>query len=158
MDELKYSKRSDAWLVVCSRTGARIFTFENHNLRLLKEIDDPCGRLRNREFTSDKPGQSRAKFRGSATPHRLVKETKPHDQEGQQFARKLDRELRRAFLNHESDEFTIVAEPRFMGFMRSQMAESKMPIQWIGKDLGHFSDSDIAKHFGRRPRGRRIVS
>lgn len=108
------------WIVVANRTGARIFETRGigGELRLVMELDDPRGRLHDREFNSDRFGRS---FGPGNLRHAHEPEEHPFERAAANFARRIADELSRARAAGRYDALMLVAEPKFLGILRASL-------------------------------------
>ena len=145
------------YIAVASRVGAHIFRLNKSNhqkqLELVKELSNPLGRERNREFQNDKPGMSRAKYFGSA-PHRLDGEKNPHDDAADQFASHLVEVIKQMWIRNPKIKFQIVAGPNFMGMLRRHLNDSpfEKDINWVNKNLENVPQQQWPKLLGLEER------
>ncbi len=137
------------WIVVANRVKAKIYNLSKNRLKLIREHKNPIGRLKDRELRHDQPGQSRAKYIGSA-PHRLSKETSPHEEAADQFANQLSKLLKFDLKKRESLKLKFVAEARFLGKIKGHFKESlfKSRIEWIEKNLERVPQEKLPKIIG----------
>lgn len=124
------------WIVIANRVDAKIYKYINSRFSIVKEFDNPMGRLKDKELQYDEPGQSRAKYIGSA-PHSLDGEKSPHQDVADQFANTLAKSLQSNLKQDPSLKLKVVAEPWFLGRLRSHFAEKLVGsrVEWINKDL-----------------------
>jgi len=136
------------WVVVAHRGGARLFENKGpgKGLDLLQDIDHPEGRLKNREIKSDKPGRS-YDSKGSGR-HAYEKEQEPTAHVAEQFAKQLSGILDDGRTRQAYGRLVLVAEPRFLGNLRSALSRetASMISATIDKDLGSVEPRDMAKH------------
>jgi protein required for attachment to host cells len=127
------------WIVVADAHRARIWqsrhvlTFED--LALVEEIDATAKHRRRREILTDQPGRSISSVgpgRSAIEPH-----TDPLEAEHQHFAEQLADHLAADAKPPACDRLVIVAAPKMLGYLRSDMAQAvKTPIiKEINKDL-----------------------
>lgn len=135
------------WIVVASRIQARIF--QEKPFTLITTLENPLGREKNKELRSDKPGWGRSQYSRSAGIHAMTGEKNPHEEAAVQFARAISRYLEDQAQAHKFEELVIVAEPKMMGRIRTEMARHLSEnTQWMQKDLGHLSDFEVGKTLG----------
>lgn len=135
------------WIVVASRIEARIF--KEKPFRLIKTLENPLGREKNKALMTDKPGWSKAQYSKSAGLHSMTGEKDPHEEAAMQFARTVVHYLELEGQAHDFDKLVIVAEPRMMGRIRSHLSKHLSErVQWTQKDLGHLSDYEVGKTLG----------
>ncbi|MCB0356218.1 MAG: host attachment protein [Bdellovibrionales bacterium] len=136
-------------VVIINRVAANFYKFSNNQFVLIKQFQNPIGRLRNKEMQHDKPGNSRAKFMGSA-PHNLDREKNPHDDAAIQFANKLVGEIKNDLHKNNQLNLKIVAEAQMLGYLRSSINDSlfNQRIEWLEKDLVKVPKSKWPKIIG----------
>lgn len=127
------------WIVVANRSDAKVLKHTNKRLSLIKEYKNSLGRLRDKDMQDDHPGQSRAKYMGSA-PHNLEKENSPHEQAADQFAKKIFKVLNLEMKRNHNLNLIIVAEANFLGKIKSHFKSKskKSRVEWVEKDLKGF--------------------
>lgn len=149
------------WIVVANRAGAKVYLQTTQgDLVLQKNFPNPSGRLRNSQLLADKPGQSRAKFKG-ASPHNLTGEKNPHEEVATQFVKDLSNHLIKDLNRNHDLNLTVVMEAKLLGKFRSYFDKDKLKrIQWIEKDLGTVPQQQWHKILGikkNRERYHRII-
>lgn len=136
------------WIVVAHRGGARFF--ENpgpgKGLKLVETIEHPEGRLKNGEINSDKPGRAFDKVGGGR--HSMSTEQAPIERVAQQFAKLLSEKLIKGRTQNRYAKLVLVAEPRFLGELRSALDSPTTALvsATLDKDLGGVEDRDVPKH------------
>lgn len=145
---------ANTWVLVAHRAGARIFENQGpgQGLRLLENIPNPEGRLRDSEINSDKPGRAFDKF-GSAR-HSMSKEHLPSEQLAMHFAKQLGDRLDKGRSQNQFDRLVLVAEPRFLGELRAALPvhTATLVSATVDRDLGGISDRDVPGHLGEAVR------
>lgn len=137
------------WIVVVNRTEARIFSAKT--MQLIDTLSNSQGRDKNREFTSDRPGSGRNRSHAVASTHSLTGEKNPHDQVAEEFARGVNRYLKRRYLERGFDQLLVSAEARMQGWIKNGMEERiKSLTEWSTKDLVGLSDHELANRFRNR--------
>lgn len=136
------------WVVVAHRGGARVFENKGpgKGLDLLQKLDHPEGRLKNREIKSDKPGRSYESHGGAH--HAYDKEREPVMHVAEQFAKQISGLLDEGRNRQAYGRLVLVAEPRFLGNLRSALSRETASLvsATIDKDLGGIDQRDMAKH------------
>jgi protein required for attachment to host cells len=134
------------WFVVASQKTVKILeegkskgrSSGRKKFKLIKSLDNPLGRLRNRELIRKQAGRG-TRSMGSAGSHHHseTKRHDPHEQAAIQFARELVRYLEIERQHKKFKSLTIVAEPHFLGKIKAEMgAKLTQTIEsWIQKDL-----------------------
>jgi protein required for attachment to host cells len=141
------------WVAVINRCEARLFEINekpvitngrNHDrLKPVKKLENPKGRLRNREINADRPGFSRSRFAFSGT-HR-VKSQEPTDRIAEMFAKDISTELEKAFNGHLFANLILVGEPHFLGKVRAALSKNTLNAisNTLRKDLVNVPDHDL---------------
>lgn len=132
------------WIVVATRTGARVFSARQFSL--VAEMNNDLGREKNRAFTTAKPVSGRNRTASRASTHRMTGEKTPHDDVAKAFAKDIKSYLTMQMNLHRFDEVLIAAEPRMMGWLKGQMSEKlKARVDWLPKDLGRLSTHEVKR-------------
>ena len=141
---------SNTWILVAHRAGARIFenTGPGQGLRLLENIPNPEGKLKNIDINSDKPGRAFDNFGGAR--HSMSKEHEPKEQQAIRFAKQLGETLDKGRTSNQFSKLVLVAEPRFLGELRAALPShtASLVSATVDKDLGGISDRDVPGHLG----------
>lgn len=138
------------WILVAHRSGARFFENPGPGKGLIhvETIKHPEGRLKNGEINSDKPGRAFDRMGGGR--HSMSTEQEPIEHVAQQFAKHLSEKLVRGRTENRFNKLVLVAEPRFLGELRSALDSPTTALisATLDKDLGGIEDRDIPKHLG----------
>lgn len=132
------------WIVVASRDEVRIFSRKGReHLILERDIGNPLGRLKERDFVSDKQGAStdnRMRARQSYSTEESARERALKD-----FYREVCDQLDHALSTHQFSKLVIVAEPRLLGYIRGIVSKNVLRAisQEIPKDLSMERDLEI---------------
>mgnify|MGYP001814559891 CR=1 FL=1 len=120
-------------VIVADNARARIFTAHPtvNQLREIEGFAHPEAHLSNSELVSDAPGKSRNPH-GSLDPATPAKE---HEAQG--FARLLARHLKELHNRQHFEQLILIASPRFLGLLRSELPDSlgQLVSLSIDKDL-----------------------
>lgn len=146
------------WVVIASGAGANIYKFTKDNkLDLIKNFENPLGRLKNKAMSYDKPGMSRAKLKGSA-PHKLGYHKSKHELALDQFVRKLSRDLIKNLKQNPELQLKVVAEAKMLGKLRSYFDSLtiKKRLQWLVKDIAKVPKNRWPRLLGVRPKTKSI--
>ena len=136
------------WVLVAHRSGARLF--ENRGpgkgLELLQTLEHPAGKLKNREIDSDKHGRSFDRRGGGR--HAYTTEQEPTTHIAEQFAKQLASLLDEGRTQQRYAQLILVAEPRFLGILRSALPAptAAMVSATLDKDLGSADPRELPKH------------
>jgi protein required for attachment to host cells len=135
------------WIVVADNTQARFFTAKTRSAAL-DEIDtltNSENRLHDRDITSDLPGKIKSTGGGG---HAFEQPTDPKKHEADNFARLVAAFLEKAHNDEHFDELVIVAEPSFLGLLRSHLNEQvkKLVTFELDKNITTLDVADIRSH------------
>lgn len=140
---------SRTWIVIASRTGARIVerTGEPLSLALVKEFTHEEGRKHTGELDTDSPGMAFSSV-GGGGGHPMPTEETAHDHVAKVFAKRLADDLSHDRYEHRYDHLVLVAEPRFLGFLRDALDKqtAAMVSDSVTKDLANVAIKDLAEH------------
>jgi len=138
-------------ILVMNRTHARLFeqTRRNESMRVVKEWDNPEGRMKAGELLTDSAGKDmnpRVEFGGNP-------QTGPHSVK-EEFLRRFCSEVI-GYIDHgrtgeQFDNLTLVAEPGTLGVIRRALGAQleSMVTTSISKDLCQFNDREVAQYLG----------
>lgn len=121
-------------------------------MELLHEIPHPEGRLQDKEITTDRPGRS---FKSASQErHGYTPPQMPHEQLSDQFSKEIATFLDQGRNNHLYERLVLVAEPRFLGYLRQNLndATKKHVAGSLDKDLVESSLDDLPKQLGNLTR------
>ncbi len=146
---------SPIWILLAHRAGARIL--ENpgpgKGVQIVEEIPHPEGRLKNQDFDADKPGRA---FDSHGTGrHAMEREHSPVEQAAMAFASRLAEHLDRARATGRYDRLVLVAEPRFLGWLRDALSPetTQRIIASVNKDLTETDLRTLANHLSKELEG-----
>jgi len=141
----------NTWILVAHRSGARLFDAPGpgKGLTLIEQMENPEGRLKNGQIDSDRPGRAFDSFGGAR--HAMSTEQQPTSHVAQRFAKVLGDRLSTGRLQHRFTKLALVAEPRFLGELRSSLDSptAAMVSATLDKDLGGVADRDLPGHLGK---------
>jgi protein required for attachment to host cells len=128
------------WFAVASQKEVKIFIEvpEPKRIKLLKVFSNPLGHERNRTLIKKQAGRGvKSVGRMGSVHYSETKKHDPHEEAVLQFAREFTNFLKMERQQGNFSLLTVVAEPHFLGKIRSAMGEKekKLVIQWIKKDL-----------------------
>jgi protein required for attachment to host cells len=140
-----------SWILIANRTGARIVDKQGPNLTLRETISHEAGRQRDRDVESDRQGRTFDRMGGNR--HALSSSETPHDHDAKAFARELADRLRAEHLEQRFEHLVLVAEPRFLGFLREALDDvtARTVVATVGKDLAEVALHDLAPHLPELP-------
>ncbi len=135
------------WIVVADNTQARFFNAKTHSAPLeeIETLTNSENRLHDRDITSDLPGKIKSTGGGG---HALEQETDPKKHEADNFARLVAAFLEKTHNDEHFDELVIVAEPSFLGLLRSHLNEQvkKLVTLELDKNITTLDAADIRSH------------
>lgn len=141
----------DIRIIVANRTQARFFAYDSkkpNEIDYLGKIENPRGRLRNRDINADRPGR----YKGLDT-HRSTwtKKQEPVERVAEDFARQLAEAVELEKENFEG--LVIVAPPDFLGQLRNFISRdlSHRIVKEIVKDLGAASNEEVLTRIWQEP-------
>jgi protein required for attachment to host cells len=129
--------------VLCQRApGGTLATLPDY------ELAAPAVKGFSRDLKSDRPG--RAFDTGSGQRHAMEPRSDPHSQEKLAFARKVAGLLNEAAACGEFQRLVLVAPPRMLGALRSQLDEpTRALVTWeLARDLVRAPISDLGRQLG----------
>lgn len=145
------------WVAVVNRSEARLFEMNekkgvpDKNLILLKKLENPKGRLRNREINADRPGTFPSRFAFSRT--NLVKKQSPTEHVAETFAKSISEELEKGQNDHLFDQLILVGEPSFLGKVKAALSKktTNSVRSTLHKDLVNVPDHQIHTYIWPEP-------
>lgn len=112
------------WYVVANRTDAIIYRDgENKKFQPVEHLLNPEGNRKERDLDSDRPGKSNSNAPHTAYKHPMVSEHQRHDETVRKFSNRISRTLDSARSQGQFDELVLVAEPHFLGQLKSALSE-----------------------------------
>ena len=128
------------WYAVASQKEVRIFvkTSERPQLKLLKVLTNPLGGEKRRALIKKQAGRGVKSIGHLGSVHySQPKRHDPHEEAVIQFSKEVAQFLQSEKLRKNFDSLTIVAEPHFLGKLRTEMKPNlqSVVIDWIKKDL-----------------------
>lgn len=118
------------WFVVANQKNVKVLTERSDSkgrFKELKKFDNPFGRARNHE--------------------EFIKKQDPREQAAVEFAKNITLYLESARQKNKFETLTVVAEPYFLGKIRTAMKPQlkKLVIIWIKKDLQKYPKLKLTK-------------
>lgn len=144
------------WVVVADSSRARILEIPPRS-REIREIEDfvnPHGRAQSRELVSDADGRNNLRASGAGNPmHGVFPSGDPVQHQTELFAKRLCEVLDLARSQHRYEQLYLVAAPKFLGLLRSNLSKeaSKLVAQEIDKDLSADDPASIYQRVTGRP-------
>ncbi|MBK9294412.1 MAG: host attachment protein [Oligoflexia bacterium] len=137
------------WIVVASKAEAKVFEkrAKNKNLKWVKTLENKKGRRREREFHTDKPGLSYAKYGSLAGPHLLEGKNSHAEVIATHFAHTIGSFIKQAYAEKRFDTATVFAGPKLLGKIKKQInGESKANyLNFVDKNIEKASATKIDK-------------
>jgi protein required for attachment to host cells len=143
-------------VVLADQAEARFYDIEpiGGALHRVGEMSDPKAHLHDRDFKSDRPGRvfdhasASGQRRGAVGHHSTGGEETPRKHEAQAFAGRIVDALEAARNAHEFDQLAVIAGPRFIGMLRSEMTKplADLVVVEVVKDLMHESEHVLRSH------------
>ncbi|HZM36603.1 MAG TPA: host attachment protein [Burkholderiales bacterium] len=139
------------WIVAADSSRARMLQVTGREQRL-EEIEDllnPEGRLHDRELASDSLGR----WSGPDRPggNSMLDPVSPSEHVVQRFAKRVGDYLEKARGEHRFDELVLIAPPKFLGALRSELGKetARLVAEEIPKDLSWFEAREIERYVKR---------
>lgn len=137
------------WILIADRSKARFFEYQGPNkpFKLIHKIEHPEGKIKGREISSDKHGESFDRM--GYGRHKMENSFDPREEENKKFASEICDYLKTAKNEQKFDSAIIVSGPAFLGYLKEKMDNGLMKsiTNWIPKNLGQFDDKEIHEHF-----------
>ncbi len=140
------------WILSAHRGGATLFAHHGRGpLTLVRELDHPEGRRRDRELGDDAPGRSYES--GSSQRSTLGTDRSPTRDLAAGFARSLAEMLAREHAEGAFGQLVLMAEPRFLGLLREALdaRTAGSVLGSIAKELPHPTAESIRPHLRGLP-------
>jgi len=138
------------WYLVANRSEARIFQDQpRRGFGLVSTIENPEARLPEAEFDSDRPGRIFSSTTAGRGTHTTIKHglgRGPVRKEGEaiKFATQIVRYLEQEAQQRSFEGLVLVAEPRFLGFLRGKMSRT------LGKLVARVLRREFPSHVSER--------
>jgi protein required for attachment to host cells len=146
-------------IVVADESEARFYDIGSRGgpLQLAGRVENPGGRLRDRDLKSDRPGRvfdrapAAGQRRAAVAHHATGGERRPHKQETQRFARQIVRTLEAARREDQFDRLVLMAGAPFLGTLRAALQKSVRAtiVAEVRKDLVHQTEREVRIHVPR---------
>ena len=135
-------------IVVAASARARIFSVSGIGGKLheIADLTHPGARLHDRELSSDRPGRS-FDSHGQGR-HGMQQPTSPQQHESHLFAVEIADYVDRARREKNVDSLILVAPPKFLGRLRSELSKSTRALLAgeLGKNLVEADIETLAHH------------
>lgn len=125
------------WVLVANRSSAKIYSSSRNikTLKAIEEIQNPEGRLQDKDIYSDKQGRGFAEVGESR--YAYDRTASGPEKNAEDFASKLAERLKQAVSRGEFDGLFLVMEPQSLGLLRSRLdkaVESRV-LHTVSKDF-----------------------
>ncbi len=145
-------KNRKRWFVIANRIETVIYRDGPTQLAFVKRLSNPEGQLAERLLDSDKPGRG-LRHAGRATIHHVFgRHFEHHEQAAIQFARAISQALEKAYQEAQFTELVLVAEPHFLGILRSELPASLKSLvsEEINREFSQGSANDFREWFAKQ--------
>ncbi|AXR59494.1 host attachment protein [Leptospira mayottensis] len=137
------------WVVVANRSEAKIFEYKGSRkgLELLESIENPKGRMKNRELILNSSGRGkRAKAQKIAFDTKSVQE--PKRRVAESFASQISDVITQGRKSNRFLSLVLISEPRFLGMLLDKMdrKSQSMIFHKMGKDIIATNNQEILSH------------
>ncbi|GAB4166488.1 MAG: hypothetical protein Fur0039_03380 [Rhodocyclaceae bacterium] len=133
------------WILVANASKAKFYANAGPKagLKLIREVEHPASRQKNADLVTDRAGhmQSSGTGHGSRQP-----QTEPKQNEAQNFALSLARELNQARTERRYARAILVAPPAFLGLLNASLdaPTAQLVTRRIEKDYTKAPDKELA--------------
>ncbi|MBW0435910.1 host attachment protein [Leptospira yasudae] len=136
------------WVVVANRSEAKIFEYKGskNGLELLESIENPKGRMRNRELIGVSGPAKSAKAQRVAYDTSSLQE--PKRKVAESFASQISDVITQGRKSNRFLSLVLVSEPRFLGMLLDKMdrKSQSMIFHKMGKDITSTNNQEILEH------------
>lgn len=136
------------WIVVAESARGRLFAIAGVGGKLLEvaDLSHPESRLHDTDLSSDVPGRS-FDSRGQGR-HGMEQATDPHEREARAFAAEVARHIDGGIHAGSLDSLVLVAPPKFLGQLRSQLSKAArdMVVGEIDKNLVESDNKTLERY------------
>lgn len=133
------------WILTADAGLARVFELRGPGtqLTLVRDVENPGGRLRDQELVSDEAG--RINKSGRRILSAMDPRTSPHEEQANRFARQLSHLLASAADAGDYERLTLIAPPHFLGLLRKSLtpAVQQRLFKELPSDLVHQDERAI---------------
>lgn len=138
--QIAVADRASARIYECAEGGTR--------LRLLAAMTNPELGRHERDLVEPRPG--RMFNRAAGHPQPLSDKASPREAAARRFARTLARRMGGRLTERGHDALILVAEPRFLGFVRGDLSKSAAArlAAVVPRDCAHESAADLERRLG----------
>jgi protein required for attachment to host cells len=134
------------WFITANTNSCRIFNYEKKTkkLTLIKELNNPLGKLKGSEIVTDRPGHynTQGGARGAYSAHETPKEN-----EAEHFSQEIAKELDNGRRANQYNELILAAQPHMSGLINMHLdTHVKQCItNNVIKDFMHLSEPELLK-------------
>lgn len=136
-------------IVACSAARARFWksTSRFGDWKLLAEMQDEAATRAESDFASDRPGRS-FDIVGKGR-HALSQPDSGQDHQALVFARQVADYLNNAIAESAVSELVIIASPRFLGYLRSELSDTALRAIALAepRNLSDLDEKEIRSYF-----------
>jgi protein required for attachment to host cells len=125
------------WLLVADAGRAFILACgpKLDDPEVVREFENPKGRMRDVELSSDDTGRTRPRARNATAGSAMGHSTSPHEVAAEEFSSDLASVVRDARNGREFDELILVAPPAFLGLLRQALDKNILgSVRDVAKD------------------------
>lgn len=137
------------WYVVSNRAGAVLYSSgKDGKLHFVERFKNPKGERLEQELVSDAPGVGFSSAAGGTVHHRFEQHLDKHERIATRFAQFIAEKLRKSLDAKQFDDLILVAEPHFLGLLRSKLDRPtrERVIHEIHHEYTDMSDADLQQH------------
>lgn len=138
---------SITWILVANASAA--FLYANHGpkkgLQKLKQFEHAASREKGKDLVSDRPGHNKSHGNGHGS---YIPAADPKQNEAQNFALQLARELEHGRTINSYQRLILVASAHFMGLINSNLGSHARALisDSLEKDYTKVSEKELVKH------------
>lgn len=141
------------WVIVACRAEAKVFERKSSqdDLQWLKTLNNKRGRKKEREFNTDRPGVSYAKFFGSCAPHELEGKHKHADEVARHFSKQIAEFIEKAFAEKRFVKLTIFSGSHFLGILKGHLSKlcKKTQVDFVPKNIERADTESISQYLAQ---------
>lgn len=135
------------WIIIANKAEAKIFSAErsNHDLKEVKSLINESAKMKEKDLVSDAPGKSQSGFSGSGS-RAMDSDNKALKHALDIYSSDIAEYIKKAKDQNVYDELIVVAEPRMLGNLVSELEKKKLSIfNKVGKELIHMNNAELSK-------------
>ncbi len=111
------------WYVLANRSESVIYASDAREpMRFIARLENPAGKLTEKELTSDRPGRGASSAGNGSVRHGLDKREHQHEKVAREFAKQVAIAIDQAVAQHAMEDWVLVAEPKFLGLIRRSLS------------------------------------